>query len=151
MKRGPKIVHQHQDSRPDSQHPAMPLHPSPYSLPATLPSPTKSGSSRSTDVESTSQSKKGSNKGLPNINRRSEMAQMTPPVDFKTPGEWKGIGPVSDNVRGLWVDHIRAAEEKERVIPWEFKVCTYGRPYQDCRLLTLELARSACSEQQTHQ
>ena len=63
---------------------------------------------------------------------------MTPPVDFKPPGQWRLIGQVSDNVRSLWVDHIRAAEENERVIPWEFRVCTYGLimvdfPFADLR------------------
>ena len=131
--RGPKRVQQRQKSRPDFPPTAMPLHPPPHSLPTALSSPTKSRSSRSMEItpramgiDSTSPSKKSSNKGLSTTNRRSEMAQMTPPVEFKTPGEWRRIGPVSDNIRNFWVDHIRAAEEKERVIPWEFKVCTYG-------------------------
>ena len=131
--RGPKRVPQRQKSRPDFPSTTMPLHPPPHSLPTAPSSPTKSRSSRSMEImphamgiDSTSPSKKGLNKGLLAIDRRPEMAQMTPPVDFKTPGEWRLIGPVSDNVRNFWADHIRAAEEKERVIPWQFKVCTYG-------------------------
>ena len=124
--RVPKRVQRRQESRPDFPPTAMPLHPPPHSLPTALSSPTKSRSSRVTGNDSTSPSKKNSNKGLSDINRRSEMAQMTPPVEFKTPGEWRGIGPVSDRVKNCWVDHVRAAEEKEHVIPWEFKVCAYG-------------------------
>ena len=124
--RGSKRVQQRQKSIPDFPHTAIPLHPPPHSLPTAPQSPTKSRSSRSLEIGSTSPSKKSSTKGLPSINRRSEMAQMTPPVDFKTPKEWKGIGPVSDNVRNFWVNHIRVAEEKERVIPGEFQVCTCG-------------------------
>ncbi len=122
---GPKRVQQRQKSRPGFPPTAMPLHPPPHSLPTALSSPTKSRSSRPLEPGSTSPSKKSSNKGLSNINRRPEMAQMMPPVDFRTPGEWRLIGPASDNVRNFWA-HIRAAEEKERVIPWQFKVCTYG-------------------------
>ena len=124
--RGPKSVQQHQKSRPAFPHTVMPLHSPPHSLPTALSSPTESRSSRSMEIGSTSQSKKSSNKGFSSINHRSQMAQMTPPVDFISPGEWKEIGPVSDNVRNLWVDHIRAAEEKEGVIPREFKVSNFG-------------------------
>lgn len=133
IQRGPKRVQQRQNSRADFPPTDMPFHPPPYSLPTALLSPTKSRSSRSVElaprtmgIDSTSPSRKSSNKGLSTINRRSEMAQMTPPVEFMTPEEWKVVGPVSDNVRDFWVNHIRAAEEKERIIPWEFKVCTCG-------------------------
>ena len=51
---------------------------------------------------------------------------MTPPVELMTPEEWKVIGPGSDDVKSFWVNHISAVEEKERVIPCEFKVCTCG-------------------------
>ena len=124
--RGPKSAQQHQKPRPGFPHMAIPLHPPPPSLPTAPSSPTKSRSSGALGIGSTSPSKKSSNKGLPSINRRSEMAQMTPPVEFKTPEEWKGIGPVSENVRNFWVNHIRVAEEQECVIPWEFKVCICG-------------------------
>ncbi|KAK0506960.1 hypothetical protein JMJ35_010660 [Cladonia borealis] len=90
--------------------------------PSTAPSsPTKSRSSRSMEIaprvmgiDSTSPSKKSSNKGLSTINRRWEMGQMTPPVEFMTPEEWKVIGPVSDNVRNFWVNHIRCGGEGAR-------------------------------------
>ena len=124
--RGPGSVQQRQKSRPDFPYTAIPLHPPPPSLPTAPSSPTKSRSSRPKEIGSTSPSKKSSNKGLSTINRRSEMAQMTPPVEFITPEEWKVVGPVSDNVRFFWVNHIRATQEKEGIIPWEFKVCTCG-------------------------
>ena len=124
--RGPKSVQQHQKSRPAFPHTAVSLHSPPHSLRTALSSPTKSRSSRSMEIGSTSQAKKSSNKGLSSINHRSQMAYMKPPVDFISPGEWKGIGPISDNIRKLWVDHIRAAEGKEGVIPREFKVSKFG-------------------------
>ena len=125
-KRGSKHIQQRQKSRPDFPTTAMPLHPPPHSLPAAPSSPTKSRSSRGKGIDSTSPSKKSSNKGLSTINRRSEMAHMTPPVEFIAPEDWRDIGPVSDEVKNFWVNHIRAAGQKEHVIPWELKVCTCG-------------------------
>ena len=147
--RVPKRVQQRQKSESDFPPTAMPLHPPAHSLPTAPSSPTKSRSSRAMGTDSTSPSKKSSNKGLPTINRRSEMAHMTPPVEFIAPEDWRDIGPVSDDVKNFWVNHIRAAGQKEHVIPWELKVCTCGLVM--FILLTLQLTRSACSEQQTHQ
>ena len=88
-------------------------------LPSAPSSPSKPSPSKRSNASPSKKSDPVKVKAPPNVEKRQQMAHMTPPIRFKTISDWKPI-ETSLPVKQLWFEYIRTIGEC--FIPLDFKV-----------------------------